>query len=389
MENDTKLAYCQTVRDSIRDNAVKKLTFSKPIKKGDGPLSVRVRIIATDSEQKYHTTYQYQKRDEVKIYTPHQLEKKIVPLSHNFRNIDLFTDIMSTHLKGSKKGSYAVVSKRIRSPIHFETMHNREKNTIIKPQDPFLSHVGITTQTGEIRTDMKDKYNQLQKFVEITDILYKKTDLDEKNTISLLDCGSGKSCLTFALNFYFSSILNKKIQITGIDMRKDLTEASNTIALQNKYDNMTFVTGQINDFTNTETDIVTALHACNTATDDAIAKGINCKASIIIISPCCHKYIRSQMAIPDDQHPVLKYGLHKERYAEMLTDSLRALTLSYFGYETNIIEFVPSHHTPKNVLITAVKKRSSERPEIKRQIESIKDRYGLTDFYLDKQLDLT
>lgn len=211
-------------------------------------------------------------------------------------------------------------------------------------------------QDGTIRANMKDKYNQINKFIEILANLFKKSDLNLKKSISILDCGSGKSYLTFALYDYFTNDLGKITQIIGIELRKELVEASNKISSSINFNNLSFITGNINIYPNKKVEIITALHACDTATDDSIVKGILSEASIIVVSPCCHKYVRKNMVIPEIDKPILRYGIHLERFAEMLTDSLRALTLCYYGYETQIMEFVPSEHTAKNILITAIKK---------------------------------
>jgi hypothetical protein len=387
MEKDKVETLLNEFKTQTGSDSFVKMTLSKPISKAD-LISISIRPTVIKGKGLCEWLYHYNTRDIVKNKSYNESQEELKLQTTQFRNIDMFTANENIHCKSSKKGKATIMR---RPPTHLppeQQTQNKQINTLIKPHDKFLNHVGITTKDGVVRADMKDKYNQLVKFIEILDILYKKSELNKNSDVSILDCGSGKSYLTFALHHYFFQVLNKTGKSMGIELRKELSEASNIISLQNNYQDLAFTTGNISEVPVQTYDLVTALHACDTATDDTIAKGVLSKASLLIVSPCCHKYVRKHMNVPDGDRPVLRYGIHAERFAEMLTDSLRALTLQYYGYETNIIEFVPSRHTPKNVLITAVKNRKKKNDEALEKIQMLKAKYGLNDYYLDKQLGI-
>jgi hypothetical protein len=205
--------------------------------------------------------------------------------------------------------------------------------------------------------------------------------------------GSGKGYLTFALYDYLHNVLNLKTKITGVEFREDLVALCNGIAMKSGFDNLGFVQGSIEDYEARQMDILIALHACDTATDDAIYKGISANASLIVVAPCCHKQIRREMETNRKANEVsflTKYGIFLERQAEMVTDGIRALILEYHGYKTKVFEFISDVHTPKNVLIVGTKAKVTQerKEEIKKAIKQAKYDFGIDTHHLEKLLKI-
>jgi len=211
--------------------------------------------------------------------------------------------------------------------------------------------------------------------------------------------GSGKGYLTFALYDYLHQQLNLKAKVTGVEFRQDLVNLCNDIAKQANFSQLNFVEGTIEDYKVKEINLLIALHACDTATDDAIFKGIQANAELIVVAPCCHKQIRKAMEknkVKNDVSFLTKHGIFLERQAEMVTDGIRALILEYYGYKTKVFEFISDAHTPKNVLVVGVKKaqnlkpkaQSEERTKILLKIKETKAYFGIDYHHLEKLLDL-
>ncbi|MEP6923115.1 MAG: SAM-dependent methyltransferase, partial [Pyrinomonadaceae bacterium] len=269
-----------------------------------------------------------------------------------------------------------------------ETHHNREKQFLIDPKNFYLQALGITNETGKILAKQEDKWRQINKFVEIVGELFENSELKERQEIEIVDMGSGKGYLTFALYDYFNNVRKIEAKVTGVEARDELVSLCNDVATSCNFQNLKFKKGLINDFAFEKTDILIALHACNTATDDAIFKGISAKANLIICAPCCHQEIRPQIIAPAMLKNVLKHGSLLEREAETLTDGLRALLLEREGYATKVFEFIASEHTPKNNMIVGTRReRTVDVGNISRQIQDLKIFYGISEQRLEKLLN--
>jgi hypothetical protein len=197
--------------------------------------------------------------------------------------------------------------------------------------------------------------------------------------------GAGKGYLTFALYDYLRNKLQHNVTVTGVELRKDLVDQCNKAAAECGFDQLHFECSSIEDFELKKVDILIALHACDTATDDAIAKGIKANADLIVCAPCCHKQIRQQLKGKEYKNPLLKYGIYKEREFEMVTDTIRALVLERNHYKSNIFEFISSEHTGKNTMLVGVKsKHKPDLPVIQGKIDSLKEAYQIDYHYLEK-----
>ncbi|MEJ7700530.1 MAG: SAM-dependent methyltransferase [Pyrinomonadaceae bacterium] len=252
-----------------------------------------------------------------------------------------------------------------------DSSHNREKQVLVNQNSFYLKALGITTEAGEIRDKQQDKWRQINKFVEILGNLIDKSPLAGKQKLNIVDMGSGKGYLTFAAYDYFKNTRGIDIHLTGVDTREELIGLCNDIARASEFENLKFVRGLIDDYELTNVDVLIALHACNTATDDAIFKGIKAEADLIVVAPCCHQEIRPQMKAPEFLSGIFRHGVILEREAETLTDGLRALLLERSGYSTKIFEFISTEHTPKNNMIVGTRTgRKANFEKLDEQIQS-------------------
>ena len=231
---------------------------------------------------------------------------------------------------------------------------------------------------------MSRKWKQINKFVEIFIQAIELSSLPADKPIEVVDFGSGKGYLTFAINDYLQKSLHNHSRVTGVELRTELVDLCNTAARKLSLAGLDFVCGDITTHAPAQVDVMIALHACDTATDHAIHYGIRAGASIIMCSPCCHKQIRPQMHSPELLKPMLQYGVHLGQQAEMVTDAMRALLLEAHGYSTRVFEFVSLEHTNKNKMILAVKnKTASDNGEVLQQVAALKEFYGIKEHCLE------
>ncbi len=234
----------------------------------------------------------------------------------------------------------------------------------------WLSGLEILDRDGRLRASMADKHRQINHYLEIVSHLAREcgwAGASQSPSLCFADMGCGKGYLTFGLWHLFARVWKQSIQITGVETRADLVATTNRLAKRINAEGLEFVTGEVASTKLPPLDALIALHACNTATDDAIKRGIELGAKLIIVAPCCQKEIRPQLGKPAPLTPVLQHGLMAERLAEWATDGLRALFLEWAGYRTKIMEFVGSEHTPKNLMIAAVREREAFVHEEARQ----------------------
>ncbi|MCF8365140.1 MAG: SAM-dependent methyltransferase, partial [Bacteroidales bacterium] len=249
----------------------------------------------------------------------------------------------------------------------------------------YLQQLGVTNSNFEVIPAMSNKFRQINKFIEIINsILPEKTTPD---SLKVVDMGSGKGYLTFALYDHLTNNRNIPAQITGVEMRRDLVEKCNQIAKISDFKNLTFQKSNIQEFEIENLNMLIALHACDTATDDAIYKGITAGADYIVVAPCCHKQVRKSMNVDDALKPVLRHGIFLERQAELLTDGIRSLLLEKYGYKVKTLEFISTEHTPKNVMIIAIKSdKIVDKVGISEQIYQIKKIFGIEYQHLENLL---
>jgi hypothetical protein len=308
-------------------------------------------------------------------------------LEENFNQGYLATIVKDYHLLTSKKGNSTLLQKPPASTKAPTLKHDKEKERPIKTaKNHYLHALGVLNDEWKVRPDKQDKYRQINKYIEIVDGILKDANLEGK--ISVADMGSGKGYLTFALYDYLTNQLKKDAVMTGIEFREDLVVKCNRIAEDAGFAGLSFKEGTIETTDLPPVNILIALHACNTATDEAIYRGITSGAEIIVCSPCCHKQVRKDMKTEGTLSEITKFGILEERQAEILTDTIRALTLEAYGYKTNVAEFVATEHTPKNLIISAVKKRSVTTPDEKvvEKINDLKAQFNISRHHLQELL---
>jgi len=311
--------------------------------------------------------------------------KEMIP--NHFLNAVLFTVDEDVTLLVSTKGKATLQIKKVQETREQNLEHDRQKNRLLNPANPWWYQLGLTTREGKITADMQHKFKQIYKYAEIVESLIKPIKFDD--TVHIADMGAGKGYLTFALHELLTQRLNLDVDIKGVEIRPDLVLKINEIIKADHLKGLEFVESSIEDYHPEQLDVLIALHACNTATDDAIAKGIKAGAELIVCAPCCHKQIRQEMERSGKVGAITRYGIFLERQAVMITDTIRALIMEYFGYKTQVMEFIETEHTPKNVLLVGRKtSKELKKAEILQQINDLKAQYGIKEHYLEKVMGI-
>ncbi len=345
--------------------------------------ALHLKKVIVKRQEKVSFLYRYKTNDITKNHFPDEAVKELSTLlkENGFRSAQLFTlkrDV-SVHFA---KGEF--ILKEENPTIHElpSLAHDKPKNRKIEAQGKtYLHELGITDAQGNVYKNAQDKYKQINHYIEILSSLFK--NLPERPQTSIVDMGAGKGYLTFALYDYLNNVLNKPTRVTGVEFREDLVKLCNGIAKKSGFDDLNFEEGTIESYApQSELNVLIALHACDTATDEAIYQGITANADLIVVAPCCHKQIRREMEKHKAQNELdflVKHGIFLERQAEMVTDGLRALILEYHGYATKVFEFVSDAHTPKNVLIVGERRgnRIVDQQAILEKIRSSKEFFGI------------
>ncbi|MBE7630259.1 class I SAM-dependent methyltransferase [Tenacibaculum piscium] len=371
-----------TLNESVLNNNFVKLTLSKPIKKSDGLPNVYVRLVKIKETEMFQFTYHYNTNDKVKNYTISEAITEIeILLMDNFRAATLFTLTKDLLIFISKRKLVSYRENMASFKNKLPETHDKPKERLAEAGS-YLHHLGITDKQGKVIHKMADKYRQINKYLEIIEGLLKSTKLPKH--INIVDMGSGKGYLTFALYDYLVNQKKYSATVTGIELRKELVDYCNDVADKSAFTNLSFVAQPIQEYDNNKIDILIALHACDTATDDAIYKGLSAKAELIICAPCCHKQIRQQVKGKEQESPLLKYGIFKERQFEMVTDTIRALILEKSNYNTKVFEFISNEHTRKNVMLVASKSiKKNDISKIDAKIAGLKEAYAIESHYLE------
>ena len=366
------------IQQSIENKSFERLILSQY--KGDlaDLEKMTFRMIESQGQATLSCLYHHITQDITKNYAIAEGLEKIAELLNLSKQANLFTLNQDIQLKKNKKKAMLNIQKKQASATKVEQhQHNREKQRYVQQQSPFLKHLGITDEKGQIIPSMARKWKQINKFIEIFSNAYEQIDASQQE-LNIVDFGSGKGYLTFALYDYLLA-QHKTPLITGVELRSNLVEFCQNVANQVGFNHLDFFEGDVRSYQPAKLDLMIALHACDIATDFAIHTGIRLNASMIMCAPCCHKELRPQLHSPEVLQPMLQFGIHAGQQAEMLTDTLRALLLKAYGYETKVFEFVALEHTSKNKMILATKRKDIQQPEpnIMQQIQALKAMYGI------------
>lgn len=400
-DGDALAQFLQRLAGAQKDGDWVRLVLSKYVGAEAELQRVTARPVSVRGEPMLCFVYSYKTRDVTKNLAPeeglHAIEKFI---AGEFRHANFFSTREEIQLEISKKGKLFLHQKALANAVAASSAatsaatnnrHDREKKRFVEISRPYLTALGITDQQRQLIPAMSRKWKQINKFIEVFAQALASSALDSAQTLKVVDFGSGKGYLTFALHDYLRHSLHRSAEVTGVELREALVALCNSTAKTLEDDGLAFVCGDVKTHAPKNIDVMIALHACDVATDYAIHYGIRAEASIIMCSPCCHKQIRQQMHSPTLLQPMLQYGVHFGQSAEMVTDTLRALLLEANGYDTKVFEFISLEHTDKNKMILAVKRKKSSsnlaaNQVVLAQIAAIKKFYGVTEHCLEKLL---
>ena len=339
---------------------------------------ITLRCIQLQGETVLNVLYRHKTQDITKNYPMVEADALVQSLLNCCKQANLFTLTQELQLKKNKKKDLLTISKTTPTPKKPESAagHDRVKQRYVDQDATFLQHLGITDSKAQIIPSMARKWKQINKFVEIFSNAVDQIDRSEQ--LRIVDFGSGKGYLTFALYDYLAK-QDKLPQVTGVELNPKMVEFCQGVAQASSFQQLDFFQGDVRTYEPERLDVMIALHACDIATDFAIHTGIRLNAQMIMCAPCCHKELRPQLTAPQVLNPMLQFGIHAGQQAEMLTDTIRALLLKAYGYETKVFEFVALEHTSKNKMILATKRKEVTAPDqaVLAQIEALKDMYGI------------
>lgn len=384
--NHPQRQFIKEIEKSFLDNNLAKITFSKPRNKMSDLLNVYVRPVEIKEERLLSFVYHHKNKDVTKNLNLQEAKSAINSLFKykTFLQTNLFATTKDIELRISRSGVEQLKERPASIKEITDYGHDKKKTRWVDTKENiYLQELGILDKNFHVIPSMADKFRQIQKYVEIFDGLLAR--MGEKKELRIMDMGSGKGYLTFALFDFLKNVREIKLEMYGVEQKKDLVKKCNEIARKVHFKGLKFVNGNIQDYDAGKADVLIALHACDTATDDAIAKGIEMEAGLILCSPCCHMQVRKDMKASKSQNPLIKFGILEERQAEIITDTIRALILNKYGYDTNVFEFVSSEHTAKNLMISAVKTgKEVDIEKLDEDIERLKEQFGLKKHYLEE-----
>ena len=337
----------------LNDKSLINVTISQPRLKSNEVKRVKLKPIELRGIYTIQLEYQYERILKHENIALEDFAPKFEALLADFRQIHAEFTTQKVHIQLSKKNKVLWKSDIAKEAKQVNLSHNRKKQYLLDDATPypFLIRLGVQTDEGKVKKQKYDKFKQINRFVEFIDDSL--AHLPKDRTIRILDFGSGKSYLTFALYHYLKIEKGLDIRVTGLDLKKEVIEECNRIAQDLQYDSLEFLVGDINDYNDEESvDMVVTLHACDVATDMALSRAVKWGAKVILSVPCCQHELNRQLEAPA-LDVMVQHGLIRERFASLATDSIRAELLSLVGYETQLLEFIDMENTPKNILIRA------------------------------------
>jgi len=382
-EDNTSL-FLKDLTDALDTNSFIRMVLGKP--KNTDAKKVIITSFDSKGTEKFSSDFRIAEKS---VSKTSELDELLAFLKENLRThylaATLFTHKNDISFIVNKKGKSRITRAKATQSAAASTSHNRQKNYLISPDTEYLRALGVTDKAGKVIPKMYGKFRQIAKFIEIVDHSLKSETLPVSRQLSVLDVGSGKGYLTFALYEYLIKNTPKGAEVVGVDTKGDVVKLCNEIAENVGFEQLSFKHQNIENFTSKNLDILVALHACDTATDEALYQGIKNNAALIFCAPCCQHEVSSQLRANKTQSPLLQHGLFIEKQADLITDVARTLLLESRGYEVKIIEFVSSEHSMKNTLIVAEK---TARPSAKPHEEylALKAQFGFSDQRLENLL---
>jgi SAM-dependent methyltransferase len=375
--------YRATVKAAVMDEgSFIRMTLSRKVRRDETPwVKIVVRPVEVKARRRMQFSFFDPSRDITKNYPPEELDSRLDEvLAIPFGDIHIQSTRGDIRVRVDRKGVGDVSrSKPSLAEAAPDFSHDRVKGRLLPAEasDPFLREIGIADGRGNVRAAMQGKFRQISEFLRTIEQTVPKI-AEESRPMRMVDCGCGNAYLTFAAYHYLADKLGLTVELTGVDTNAELVERNRSLVEKLGWPGIEFRVSRIAEFEPEEPpDVVLSLHACDTATDEAIAKGILWESRVILAAPCCQHELHDQLKSALWQ-PVLRHGILKERLADIVTDALRALVLRIVGYRTDVIQFVDPEHTAKNLLIRAEKGLKPGDTATIRQYRALKESWGVT-----------
>ena len=374
----------EVIKDSINLEKFEKCVFSGPRDKSGEVKSIILMPTKDMSEVK--AEFRLQKHNDIKTLKKSDfIEKELKSALESFKQVHLKSTEADIQILLNKKLKAKIITKKVTSAVK-SVKHNKEKKYLIPDGIPcaFLIEIGVMDTSGKVKSNYYKKFKQINRFLELVDDLYKSESADRFHAV---DFGCGKSYLTFALYHYFKNIKEVDVKITGIDLKQEVIDHCNEIAKKVDFKGLYFAHGFIHDFkTDDPVDFVVTLHACDTATDDAILFSLRNKAKKMMFVPCCQHELNKQLE-NSESAIMLKHGIFKDRMCSLVTDTMRSQLLEVCGFKVQSMEFIDLEHTAKNIMLRCVQVDRSEKQtdEILDKYKQFKEQWSINP-YLEQKL---
>jgi hypothetical protein len=389
MTDDARARFLQKLEAAWHAQTLVKLTLSQPREADAGLRNIYGRVVELKEGRKISLVSRCTTRDTTQNFSLGEGVAYLAQaLGREWERAHLFTTTGDWQLRCDADGKGTLKASRPAFAVAPAPEHDREKNTaLVAAKAGWLHALGVTNATGEPRPGMAAKLRQIQRFVELFGHLVDDSPLRKSSGVQVADMGAGKGYLTFAIAEFFR-MRGIAAEIIGVEARAELVDLTNRVAREHGFEMLRFVRGQIGEYQPpSPPDILVALHACDTATDDALAQGVRGGATLILTAPCCHKEVRAQLRPPEVVREVLRHGILAEREAEIVTDGLRALLLEMHGYRADVFEFISPEETSKNLMLAAKRRPQPVNAEpLRAQFRALMDFYGLREQRLAKLL---
>lgn len=380
--NDNISIFLNDLQQAVETGDFIRMVLGKPAGNVDAK-KVIVTCFESKGALKFSSDFRLAQKSVTKSSDLHELTAFLAEnLSVNYLAATLFTSKNDIAFIVNKRGKARITRSKPTQKGAASTTHNRQKDYLISPEADYLRELRVTDKASKVIPKMYGKFRQIAKFIEIVEQSLKNNILDPKQPVSVLDVGAGKGYLTFALYDYLSKRFSKGVSVTGVDIKDDLVQLCNKIARNVKFDGLSFKQENIENFNARQIDILVALHACDTATDEALYQGIANGASLIFCAPCCQHEISSQLRANNTPSPLLHHGLFIEKQADLITDVARTLLLESRGYSVKVVEFVSSEHSMKNTLIVAERNSEASSKSLEEYL-ALKSQFGFKDQRLE------
>lgn len=369
----------QVLCDTLNSGEMNRMVFASKRRKSIEYKRVTLRPVSIKGEFMYQAEFQYDKKVTHKnIPYFEAIDFALDTVKNDFKQVNIMTETEDIQILASKPANPKIARQMLEQRRAAASLsHDRKKHYIIEDGKPcdFLIKLGVMGEDGKVFDKHYSKFRQINRFLEIVDNALDSLPTDR--TLRIIDFGCGKSYLTFGLYYYLKVLNNRDVEIIGLDLKEDVIAFCNKTAKQLHYDGLKFLTGDIADYKSDGADMVVTLHACDTATDYALINAVGWNSSVILSVPCCQHQLFSQIDEPVNQ-PMLKHGIIRDKFTELLTDGLRGLKLEANGYDVDMIEFTTLEHTAKNIMIRAVKNPKADEAtcaKAQREYEALRDLY--------------